>query len=192
MVNKKDFMAFSFRRVVLILLILPIFLTSCKDNEPLESGFTIDGLYDPQVPFIAYYSDARKFDIDNVELTFYFGFDLIDGVEYKDYPYFDIYFSNKFENKVFVKRIEEKFYSQKYSCSFDFSAVPTKIIFNASEKFKIPSELFSAEKGTITFSLHSSPEYEYANEHQCFGATHIYYERSGNRVVLAESKSYFD
>ena len=92
----------------------------------LETGFKPSGSMDSApLPwsFCAFKSETNVFDIDDVTLDVYFGGNFSEGVytireNSKSYPSFELYFENDQGKECFVKRIDENFISEKYSCEW--------------------------------------------------------------------------
>ena len=122
-------------RYFLILTIFALFVTGCErfdfkkqfdsdgltsdgeDNISLEYGFNHSNSNVLPTPnFCAYKSDTNTFAIDNVILEFFYGGYYVNGAEYelvngRNYPFFELYFSNEDETLFFVKRVDENFVS---------------------------------------------------------------------------------
>ena len=185
-------------RTIGMLLIVVVFLSyalGCS-QKGLEKGFASYGGEQNNIR-CAYKSDTRRFDINNVTLTFYYGsifsedilFQLEDGgIDYSEG--FDIYFKNDKGDKILVKSIHENFVSEEYRITFGYDNNDksyTKYRFNHSETLTIPKELFSDMSGRIDFYLYGRNTKEKNSEKTAFCSTSVYYGKSTeNKVVLSE------
>ena len=160
-------------------------------DEGLKSGFSSSG--ETSFFFVAYQSDKKEFDINDVTLEFSYGGWFIhhpDGTICqcsKNYPYFDIYFKNEDGGKIFVKRVEENFVSEKYNCKliFDENHYIVDVEFNHSEILTIPKEIFTREKGIIWISLHGEDVSQDPVEYGWFASNYIHYKVEGDMVYLS-------
>ncbi|MBQ9760358.1 MAG: hypothetical protein IJW16_03295, partial [Clostridia bacterium] len=125
-----------FVRMVLILLILAMPLTSCAQTEPtgqgteesteatgIMDGFTVGDGDESLCITCAYKSDKTVFDIDDVTLTFYYGGDFYDSLELElekgyNIPWFELYFKDENGKKYFIRRVEENLVSEKYRMTY--------------------------------------------------------------------------
>ena len=198
--------------VLIALLLFCLFITGCRqlDNKPsgdssgendsqsnvnalLENGFRpSNSAADAPANYCAYKSDTNEFNIDDVTLEFFFGGHYASGVEHelshsRNYPTFELYFVDEEGNRYFVKRIEENFVSDKYSCEvvYDENWYITEIRYNHSEQITIPSEVFTKENGQIWFEIHSANANDIEPEVKCITGISIFYQVSNGRVVLS-------
>ena len=165
------------------------------DNENtgdgLESGFV--GSEEINGYFIAYRSDRKEFDINDVTLEFSYGGWFIhhpDGTVCQcsqNYPYFDIYFTNEDGGKIFVKRVEENFVSEKYNCKLilDENRDIVDVEFNHSEILTIPKEIFTREKGIIWISFYGEDVSRDPVKYDWFAGNYIHYKVEGDMVYLS-------
>ncbi|MBE7088633.1 MAG: hypothetical protein E7370_03845 [Clostridiales bacterium] len=162
----------------------------------LENGFKpCDGEDETPIFYCAYRSDKTEFDIDNVTLDFYYGGYYYQGAEFElenahDFPSFELYFEEDNGNNFFVKRVEENFVSDKYSCEvvYDENWHITEIRYNHSEQITIPSEVFTKENGQIWFEIHSANANDIESEVKCITGISIFYQVSNGRVILSNQE----
>ena len=162
----------------------------------LENGFKpSNSAAEAPANYCAYKSDINEFNIDDVTLEFFFGGHYASGVEHelshsRNYPTFDLYFVDEEGNRYFVKRIEENFVSDKYSCEvvYDENWYITEIRYNHSEQITIPSEVFTKENGQIWFEIHSANANDIEPEVKCITGISIFYQVSNGRVVLSNQE----
>lgn len=199
--------------LALILVMLILFVTGCGQNidtnpdsdskEPdtnvgtvLENGFKpSNGVTEAPADYCAYKSDINEFNIDDVTLEFFFGGHYPSGVEHelsygRNYPTFELYFVDEEGNRYFVKRIEENFVSDKYSCEvvYDENWYITEIRYNHSEQITIPPEVFTKENGQIWFEIHSANANDIEPEVKRITGISIFYQVSNGRVILSNQE----
>lgn len=198
--------------VILVAIAVMLSLCSCTptkspekpktgyEERALEEGFYVSTRPTNLEP-CAFTTETNKFDIDNVEMTFYYGSSyiqqndiFIDG--------FDLYFTDYHDYKrIFVRHSDDQFYSEKYRVSSEGEGDSAKRKFNYSEKIKIPAELFSENGGYLDFSLYGDVNiagdfdldnmcYIYESEYRCFAFISFYYRRYGRTIYLSEQ--YFE
>lgn len=188
-------------RIILIpLLILCIMLTGCgvdseENKETLEVGFAVP-YGDPSPPprFCAYRSERTEFPIDDVTLEFYYGGRYIHGVEWQrenaySYPSFELYFSDDTGKRIFVKRVDENFVSEKYRCytESDDEACMTYVKFNYSETLTIPAELFCEKIGGVYLTIYGTNERDKDPHIECITSVGISYKLVGDKVILSKT-----
>ena len=200
----------SICRVLLILMIFSLFVTGCGQNidtnpdndggDPntnvvtvLENGFKPSNDADETpIFYCAYRSDKTEFNINDVTLDFYYGGYYYQGAEYElenahDFPSFELYFTDNEGNKFLVKRVEENFVSDKYSCDliYDNDWNVINVDFNHSEAVTIPKEIFTEDVGLIYFSIYSENAKELESQTKVIAGIGIYYKVIGEQVVLS-------
>ena len=161
--------------ILVVTLVILIILCSCsmgceKEEEDLgiSNGFYTFICAPTSVKdYAAYKSNVSVFPIEEVVLTFSFGWKnpLRQGNdEDRDIPSFKIYLFNNddADNKILIKDINE-YTSNAYSCYIETrdsngeilrlnGGVPYGIyVFNHSEEITIPTELFIGDSGCIVF-----------------------------------------
>lgn len=170
-------------------------------SEEIQQGFYTD-LAGEQTPAqssnqIAFKSDKSVFDIEDVTLTFGFGWictaDATSDKSYHSIPKFDILFSNDKEYSVLAKHIDDEFYSLNFAITANHSwndehteILRTEHNFTHTESLTIPKELFTDNEGYISVLLMGDVSY-IANSTNCFASTVIYYTKDGNNVKLYDS-----
>ena len=162
-----------------------------NSDEGLKSDFASSD--EMSFFFVAYQSDKKEFDINDVTLEFSYGGRFIhhpDGTvcQYSEsYPYFDIYFTNEDGGKIFVKRVEENFVSEKYNCKLilDENRDIVDVEFNHSEILTIPKEIFTREKGIIWISFYGENVSRDPVKYDWFAGTYIHYKVEGDMVYLS-------
>ena len=167
--------------------------TNTNAGAVLENGFKPSSSdADPPPNYCAYKSDINEFDIDDVTLDFFFGGYYPSGVEHelshsRNYPTFDLYFVDDDGNSFFVRRIEENFVSEKYSCEvvYDENWYITEIKYNYSEQITIPSDVFTKENGQVTFEIRSVHANDIESEMRCITGIKIFYQVSNGKVILS-------
>ena len=105
-------------------------------------------------------TDKSEFDIDDVTLTFCFGFrfngeiDLSQGL---NVPEFDVYFADVYNEPLYlIRHSTENFMSEKYRITEildeqDHHLIET--VYNHSETVTIPAELFTKQQGALMFAV---------------------------------------
>lgn len=176
-----------------------------EGNKPssqvgLETGFKPSGSMDSApLPwsFCAFKSETNVFDIDDVTLDVYFGGNFFEGVDTirensKSYPSFELYFENDQGKECFVKRIDENFISEKYSCELicdkDWNLIEIK--YNYHETLTIPAELFTEEKGMIWFVARGVNTHEPEDGMRNIAGNVLLYEVKDGKVILTAQESY--
>lgn len=194
-------------KVLLILLIVGITLTSCSrndgvgsnTNEGFQKGLNFETIHKPGTTpplpdnrFSACKSDKSEFNIHFVILDFYYGGNFYEDIERElsrdSYPYFDIYFGDDYGNKYFVKRVNENFVSEKYRCNVihDEYGHTSEIRFNYSEKLWIPKQVFVEESGLIYFKIYGENQRDDEPIYKCIESMSICYKVVGNKVILSD------
>ena len=194
--------------VLLILMIFSLFVTGCgqndqtnpdQNNEGTNAGTVLENGFKPSndadetpIFYCAYRSDKTEFNINDVTLDFYYGGYYYQGAEYElenahDFPSFELYFTDNEGNKFFVKRVEENFVSDKYSCDliYDNDWNVINVDFNHSEAVTIPKEIFTEDVGLIYFSIYSENAKELESQTKVIAGIGIYYKVIGEQVVLS-------
>ena len=193
-------------KVFLILLIISLSFTSCTLNglfdqntsEGFEKGLKFSPPncpgYIPDSPSLlcACKSDKSEFGISFVILDFYYGGDFSESIEFEkehshDYPWFEIYFSDDYGNRVFSKRVFENFISEKYRCDVvrNESGHTLERKFNYSEKIWIPKKLFTKESGVIYVGIYGENQRYDEPKYECITSMSICYKVIGNKVILS-------
>ena len=180
---------------ILLIFVISVFSFGGCSERGLEKGFTVLGGEAPTTN-CAYKSDTRRFDIDNVTLTFYYGavfsYDIVYELEHGTMDFsegFDIYFENDNGDKVLVKSIDDNFVSEKYRVTVKYDNNGNNKVYNFcySEELTIPEGLFTSTSGRIDFYLYGRNMKDKNNEKTVFCSTSIYYGKiSESKVVLSE------
>lgn len=186
-------------RVMLFILIVSIFaMMGCSNQtditKGLRNGFSgSDFTNEKNACLIAYESDKNEFDINDVTLTFHFGFALPSGIELEltgeSYPVYELYFENEEGMSVLVKHVEENLISEKYECKviFDDNYHIIEILYNHSETLTIPQELFTKETGIIHFCIYSENIREFDSKFRLINSIEIYYKKEKNNIILSSN-----
>ena len=147
--------------------------------------------------FCAFKSETNVFDIDDVTLDVYFGGNYSEGVDTirensKSYPSFELYFENDQGKECFVKRIDENFISEKYSCELicdkDWNLIEIK--YNYHETMTIPAELFTNESGYIWFVARGVNTHEPEDGMRNIVGNVLLYEVKDGKVILTTQEHY--
>ena len=183
---------------VLILLSLLISVTSCvtdesKLDDTLKGGFDLDGGCESPAFKAAFECDKRVFDIDDVTLTFYYGHGFgndEDRLKHErkcgiDYPKFDLLFKNE-DNSYLIRHVDENFISAKYGCN-KFSDGSWVLVY--SEIITIPKDLFTKEKGCVSFRI--SGFNSSRQEYELLCTIGLYYVKNDNTVTLYNAMEYY-
>ena len=160
----------------------------------LEDGFKpSNSAAEAPTLYCAYKSDKTEFPIDDVTLDFYYGGYYYQGIEYElenthDIPSFELYFQDDCGGKFFIKRVEENFVSEKYSCDivYDENWYVTEVKFNHSETITIPQEIFTEESGIIYFSVFGTNQREPDPQNKVITGIGFYYKVVGEKVQLSK------
>ena len=185
-----------------VFMLINVFAFSACNNGTLESGFKPGSSAPGPSHFAAYRSDKTEFDIDDVTLDFYYGGYYPSGIEFtkthaQNYPVFEVYFVDDADgSKYFIKRVEENFVSEKYSCELlrDENWYITEIKFNHSETITIPKEIFTKESGKIYFQIHGVNVHEQEQEPEkepkvhCIVSNYIFYKVTEGKVILSDKE----
>ena len=200
----------SISRVLLILMVFSLFVTGCgqnidtkpdgKSKDPndnigtvLENGFNPSNDADETpIFYCAYRSNKTEFNINDVTLDFYYGGYYYPGVKNElenahDFPSFELYFTDDEGNKFFVKRVEENFVSDKYSCEliYDNDWNVVNVEFNHSEAVTIPKEIFTEDVGLIYFGIYGDNTKDHESQTKFITGKAIHYKVIGEQVVLS-------
>ena len=164
-----------------------------REENGLEDGFKPSNCAEAPSLYCAYKSDKTEFPIDDVTLDFYYGGYYYQGVEYElenthDIPSFELYFQDDYGGKFFIKRVEENFVSEKYSCDivYDENWYVTEVKFNHSETITIPQEIFTEESGIIYFSVFGTNQREPEPQNKVITGIGFYYKVVGEKVQLSK------
>ena len=202
-------------RVLLILISACLCLTGCSfdlftgtDNNQdnldstagLEYGFVFSSS-SSSAPTkntrCAYKSDKNEFDIDDVTLDFFYGGIYPSGVDLANgasYPSFELYFTdekdNKMNHKIFVKRVEENFVSEKYRCfqNYDETNHTVSIKYNHSETITIPKEIFTEDTGLIRFQVYGININAIEPKVEAITGVNIFYKKIDQKIILSSKK----
>ena len=186
--------------LVLALITLLLCFVGCDNPPPiareengLEDGFKPSNSAEAPSLYCAYRSDKTEFPIDDVTLDFYYGGYYYQGVEYElenthDIPSFELYFQDDYGGKFFIKRVEENFVSEKYSCNvvYDDNWNITEVKFNHSETITIPREIFAEESGLIYFSVFGTNQKEVEPQVKVITGIGFYYKVVDGKVTLSK------
>lgn len=189
---KKTLLSFIKRIVgALIILTLLIAFTSCvtdesKLDDTLRGGFDSDGGCESPIIKTAFECDKRVFDIDDVTLTFYYGhgFGTNEAIleHYRgagvDYPNFDLYFETE-DDSYLIRHVDENFITAKYGCNKLSNGY---FVLDYSEIITIPKDLFTKEKGCVTFRI--SGFNSSRQEDELLSSIGLYYVKNDDTVTL--------
>ncbi len=173
--------------LAVLMLAMSALLCGCDLFEQgLEDGFRITGLRDmPPELKIAYKSDTKEFDINDVTLSVYYG--CVSNFELENETVV-ILFQNDAGKQIIVKELSiEEIYEEKYKVdwwgSMSFS-------FQHSESLTIPRELFSEKKGyvylIIKLSQHQDKIDPFVDD-----AVKLFYKVKGDKVILSTREFWF-
>ncbi len=186
--------------LVAVMLILSLLLGGCSlfQTTGLEGGFRERPTWFAQhIPNfkVAYKSDKREFDLDNVTMDFYYGH-LIPGVWMEETTFY-IEFENG-DKKILVKTINgDDFFNGEYTVDW---STDTKSIFSFSlydynhhETITIPRELFVGEKGSFRFQMSMKYLTEEGNGdyREGMAGVRLYYKVDGDKVILSDKEFWF-
>ena len=164
-----------------------LFQNQGNDDNTIRVGYesypTMGGA--PGNPFwVACKSDTNKFDINDVTLTFSYGFPS-GNAGTSSYPVYEIWFDNDEKQEKLIKRVEENLNSEEYLVilSFDNDQNVQKNIYNHSEILTIPSELFSKDSGYVGFYI-SSIDITAPKNGPLLNYITFYYEKIEDEIVL--------
>lgn len=176
--------------------------TSRRQSKEIQQGFYSEPAEGEQSPVqssnqIAFKSDTNVFDIDDVTLTFGFGWlcatDSMTDTSNYSIPEFDVIFSNDKDSSVIAKHIDDEFYSPNFVITADHTwneerseIIRTEHIFAHTESLTIPEELFTDNEGFIRVTLKGDVNY-IPNSTGCFASTVIYYTKELDNVKLFDS-----
>ncbi|MCH5147024.1 MAG: hypothetical protein J1F61_03330 [Clostridiales bacterium] len=175
--------------------------TETPASEPeLEWGYKfqlngVSGREQRWLTSIAYKSDKRTFNIDEVKLTLSFG-SLRSGkdVGFDDFdiPEFKIYYADKSRNNLYtVRNVQEDFTSEEFGINIIYD-VPNNLYyyeFNHSEEITIPKEIFTQSEGIFTITI-GGMNYAWG-EYVIIDGTDLEYRLVGdNEVVLSPAWVY--
>ncbi|MCR4874928.1 MAG: hypothetical protein K5923_04230 [Clostridia bacterium] len=168
---------------IILVLILSIAFVGCKDNQGVSDGLIVKRGGNARGLCIGYKADVREFDIDNVEIELYYGWNPICELDknYEDLTYSLIIECMGDPNKSVVKTIEH-FNSIEYVCHPPYKG---KIKYNHSEKIIIPEALFAGESGEILIYLLAEPS-ETTSQIEGGYISIVYTKIEGNRIRLDE------
>ena len=166
--------------------------TNTNAGAVLENGFKPSNFDESPIFHCAYKSDKTHFDIDDVTLDFFYGGYYYQGVEHQlenmhDFPYFELYFEIDGGEELLIKRVEENFISEEYSCDFvyDENWYITEIKYNHSETITIPKEIFTEDNGLIYFAIYGENVKEPEQQTKFITGIGMYYKVIGEQVVLS-------
>ena len=191
-------------RVMLLVLLLSsvLNLAGCSNdwleinnNEGIEWGLKSSGLRREEVNLVsvAYNSDKKEFDVNDVTLTFFYGVGIDLSVEHMregcmNYPVFELYFCNDENTHILVKHVEENLVSEKYRVVYSRERWWSRSVkvFNHSEELTIPQGLFSKDFGSICFYISAiNIVEEYEKEPRPIAAAAVYYKKIDNKIILS-------
>lgn len=163
------------------------------EEKGLEDGFKPSNSDESPSLYCAYKSNKTEFSIDDVTLDFYYGGYYYNGVEFeleniRDIPSFELYFQDDHGGQFFIKRVDENFVSEKYSCDlvYDDNWKIKEVKFNYSETITIPQEIFSEESGLIYFSIFGTNQKELEPQHKVIAGIGFYYKVVDGKVTLSK------
>ena len=165
-----------------------------KQSTALEFGLHFTTPLDEESPgdHCAYRADTNTFFIDNVTLTFYFGWYAVNDSDGRNIPEAELYFYNKKQPTVTypIRKIND-YISDEYRCYpvYDDHYRITEIRFEHSESITVPQEVFTGEEGMIYFVVKGEDVNNRDNRKEEYKgyitSCCIYYHRDGNKVVLS-------
>ena len=182
----------ALRRLLLLILILSLALTSCGQaiDNGFAEGFNPHGGCDDSLPhYLAILSERSIYPVDDVLVTYYYGLQMSPNIdtERKQGLYYsegELYFTNDNSDVYFIRRTDEPLTSEEYRVNVYYES--NKLVFNHSETLKIPRELFVGESGFIRLEIRAK-EYNF-NEH--FHLVYpVMYRFSDNNTVELIPKS---
>ena len=208
----------ALRRVLLLILILSLALTSCGQaiEEPVDPrevlpdewtvGYTGDW-------YTANCWDAgckgnRYYDMNNVEITLSYGCYFSQNIEidrmFEVYTNVDIYFFDSWKNGAerqhFVRRTEDELSSEKYRVTHrhvtdeNGEAWLAECFYNHSEVVHVPSELFTENIGSLRIGIYGenlAQEKESRNYHLIMYTAFWYIKISESEIMLLSPKEYY-
>lgn len=153
-----------------------------KETEPeLEFGFfyPYDGCAPERLPALAYTSDTKEFDPNDVIIRIYYGYAFNFSEEYARENYgfncsefkiycfnYDIY-KDVVSNYHTLKNVSENIVSEKFRIKYKINDEGAYFNFNCSEEFTIPADVFCEERGQLYIGIggvnlkkYGGPEYE--------------------------------
>lgn len=189
-------------RVIYLIVLILIMLSWCgladgdtKKNVGIENGFEITPADESSIFYCAYKGDGTEFDLDNVALNFYYGGYYYQGVEYElenihNFPFFELHFTDDYGGDFLVRRVEENFVSQKYSCNLirDANWNTIEVKFNHSETITIPAGIFTNDYGRIYFSIYGTNIRETDAQIKCIAGICIFYKIANGNVILSNQQ----
>ncbi len=153
-----------------------------QEREPeLEFGFfyPYDGCAPKRLPALAYTSDTKEFDPNDVTIRIYYGYAFNFSEEYARENYgfncseFKIYcfnydmYKDVVSNYHTLKNVSENIVSEKFRIKYKINDEGAYFKFNCSEEFTIPADVFCEERGQLYIGIggvnlkkYGGPEYE--------------------------------
>ena len=172
--------------------------TPSKQNNSIEYGLRFEPPLSEELSsdHCAYRADTNEFCIDNVSLTFYYGWAYdVNCTDGRDIPEAELYFYNaKQPGAIYsIKKIND-YISDKYKCYLvyndDFCV--TEIQFEHSETITIPQEVFIEEEGMIYFAIDgediNNRDNRREEEEKHITSSCIYYHKNGDKVIISCQK----
>ncbi len=195
--------------VLLILLTMFYTLIGCVNSDDsttdlenehkngLEFGFIGTGGLS-RIEIAAYKCDKNTFNIDDVTITFYYGFVFSQpddkALEIASYPDgFDICFVDEKGNIMLYRHSDENFISERYKIKTTYNENDNslKYEFNHSEKITIPKEMFINESGMVRFVIKGINVKGQQLKNEPFVGLVIFYIKKDNQVVLYDNGDYW-
>ena len=177
--------------LALIMLFTALTLSGCFSKYKLEDGMKLENKDYIKNYFCGYTSETNTFNVDDVTLTFYYGYGTCDNL-----PYFKIYFENEVGDVYLIKEITE-YEPDEYDTVWNSTGIidlHPDMEYNHSEKITIPKELFANESGYILFVLATNPEYQVAlnDTTGVLRERKICYQIKDGKVLLSKGEIYID
>ncbi len=186
-----------------VMLILSLLLGGCSlFNQGVEDGFEfiwLSPLFSDHG--IAYRSDVTEFDIDNVTLTLYYGYEC-PIFDYENIPILVTISNYDAGKNVLIRKFEEEeFYTEERKATFEttnpFIGLKYRCTFNYSETITIPKELFTEEKGMLFFRLelehlpfsYKSEGFGYVDD-ALLSEVALCYEIRDNKVIISRANTF--
>lgn len=179
---------------ILIMLIAGPIVDNLFDNG-IESGFSISNSEPSPMITCAVKSEKNAFDINDVTLTFYYGGDFPENLEFHiengdHYPTFRTCFKNDDGDVYEIKHVQEEFVSEKYRIETEKKLFVNIKKYNFSEVLTIPKDLFTKDTGYVAFFIEGQNTNERLPEEfvRIASTQRIYYKVEKDTVYLSTKK----
>ena len=174
--------------ILMLLFSITINLVSCAYVTDMFEKIT-GGSYLVSQFHCSYEIDKEEYDINCVTLLFFYGVGLGEDINIEletsvNYPVFELYFMNDENTSILAKHVEENLISEKYGFTYGPN---NKELYNHSEEFTIPKELFTKENGIIWFYLYGANILESGSpKAKIITSIAIYYTKNGDSITLSK------